>query len=139
VEKYFMLLVYNHLALPWMDMRPSVISVFVHKEDSALQIVELMDKVEAIFTEHFAQENRRHAMSALRPMQQKASHTVTYLFGLFSGCSLALLTSFGILLKVAGDYNTATKDNYLRSIFPTFGHAISLCCPSFFFVSYFSA
>ncbi len=59
--------------------------------------------------------------------------------GLFSGCSLALLTSFGILLKVAGDYNTATKDNYLRSIFPTFGHGISLCCPSFFYVSYFSA
>jgi len=114
-----------------------------HVENSYMgasrKIVELMDKVEAIFTEHFAQENRRHAMSALRPMQQKASHTVTYLFGLFSGCSLALLTSFGILLKVAGDYNTATKDNYLRSIFPTFGHAISLCCPSFFFVSYFSA
>ncbi|KAH9535732.1 hypothetical protein CY35_17G068900 [Sphagnum magellanicum] len=96
-----------------------------HVENSYMgasqKIVELMDKVEAIFTEHFAQENRRHAMSALRPMQQKASHTVTYLFGLFSGCSLALLTSFGILLKVAGDYNTATKDNYLRSIFPTFG------------------
>jgi hypothetical protein len=85
VEKYFVFLVYNHLAFLWMDMRPSVISVFVHKGDSALQIVELMDKVEAIFTEHFAQENRRHAMSALRPMQQKASHTVTYLFGM--GCS----------------------------------------------------
>ncbi|CAK9867671.1 unnamed protein product [Sphagnum jensenii] len=96
-----------------------------HVENSYMgtsrKIVELMDKVEAIFTEHFAQENRHHAMSALRPMQQKASHTVTYLFGLFSGCSLALLTSFGILLKVAGDYNTATKDNYLRSIFPSFG------------------
>ena len=45
------------------------------------QVALLMDRVEEIFTEHFTGGHRRQAMAALRPMQQPASHHVTYFLG----------------------------------------------------------
>lgn len=45
------------------------------------KIVKLMDKVEVLFTEHFASYNRRKAMMSLRPRQKRASHNVTFALG----------------------------------------------------------
>lgn len=48
------------------------------------QVVRLMDEVESIFTQHFANNDRKRAMKFLRPQQHKDSHLVTF----FSGNSL---------------------------------------------------
>lgn len=80
----------------------------------------LMDRVEEIFTEHFTGGHRRQAMAALRPMQQPASHHVTYFLGFFTGCSVALMAAFGVLLRLDGDYNDKGRVSYLHKIFPTF-------------------
>lgn len=58
------------------------------------QVASLMDRVEEICTEHFTGGHRRQAMAALRPMQQPASHHVTY----FLGTEITLSEHGGVFL-----------------------------------------
>ncbi|XP_024357946.1 phosphate transporter PHO1 [Physcomitrium patens] len=88
--------------------------------NSSDKVMVLMDKVEVIFTEHFTDGHRRQATAALRPSQQPASHHVTYFLGFFTGCSMALMAAFGMLLRLDGDYNDEGRVSYLHTIFPTF-------------------
>ncbi|XP_024383229.1 phosphate transporter PHO1-3 [Physcomitrium patens] len=88
--------------------------------NSSDKVAVLMDRVEEIYTEHFTGGHRRQAMAALRPMQQSASHHVTYFLGFFTGCSVALIAAFGVLLRLGGDYSDKGRVSYLHTIFPTF-------------------
>ncbi|KAG0554364.1 hypothetical protein M758_12G087500 [Ceratodon purpureus] len=89
--------------------------------NSSDKVARMMDKVEEIVTEHLTGGHRRQAMAELRPMHPPASHHVTYFLGFFTGCSVALMAAFGILLRIAGgDYNDEGKISYLHTIFPTF-------------------
>lgn len=45
------------------------------------KVVRLMDEVESLFTQHFANSDRKKAMKFLRPQQQKDSHVVTFFVG----------------------------------------------------------
>ncbi|CAM6125906.1 unnamed protein product [Calypogeia fissa] len=95
------------------------------------KIVKLMDKVEVLFTEHFASYNRRKAMMSLRPRQKRASHNVTFALGLFSGGSLALVAVFAVLMhdllpkyrpvEANGQQEALPADDvYFETIFPVF-------------------
>lgn len=48
------------------------------------KVVRLMDEVESLFTQHFANSDRKKAMKFLRPQQQKDSHVVTFFVGEFN-------------------------------------------------------
>jgi hypothetical protein len=69
---------------------------FIDPFISMPQVALLMDRVEEIFTEHFTGGHRRQAMAALRPMQQPASHHVTY----FLGTEIILNDHGGVFLCV---------------------------------------
>lgn len=45
------------------------------------KVVRLMDEVESLFTQHFANSDRKKAMKFLRPQQNKESHMVTFFVG----------------------------------------------------------
>lgn len=55
--------------------------LLIAPSSSLPQVALLMDRVEEVFTENFTEGHRRQAMAALRPMQQPASHHVTYFLG----------------------------------------------------------
>ncbi|KAK7381293.1 hypothetical protein VNO78_33868 [Psophocarpus tetragonolobus] len=57
------------------------------------QVNRLMDKVESVFIKHFANGNRRKGKETLRPSAKRERHRVTFLLGLLTGCSLALIVT----------------------------------------------
>ncbi|KAI5056457.1 hypothetical protein GOP47_0028742 [Adiantum capillus-veneris] len=90
------------------------------------KVVKMMDEVEKIFTNYFTQGDHKKAMTFLRPIQQKSSHTITFFLGIFIGCSVACLLTFGVLLHLNG-FNSAAdspqetrKNVYMDTIFPVF-------------------
>ncbi|OAE31554.1 hypothetical protein AXG93_3415s1140 [Marchantia polymorpha subsp. ruderalis] len=91
---------------------------------SSDRVTRLMEKVEKLFTKYFQANDRRKAMALLRPMQQKASHRVSFLIGLFTGGSVALV---GVLAIIAPTtlwrYKAGGKSGekaYYDSVFPLF-------------------
>jgi hypothetical protein len=52
-----------------------------------VQVARLMIKVEEIFTKQFSDNDRRKAMTLLRPMQQYGNQTTTFFLG-ESACTL---------------------------------------------------
>ncbi|KAG6556594.1 hypothetical protein Mapa_001535 [Marchantia paleacea] len=91
---------------------------------SSDRVTRLMDKVEKLFTKYFQANDRRKAMALLRPTQQKASHRVSFLIGLFTGASVALV---GVLAIIAPTtlwrYKAGGKSGekaYYDSVFPLF-------------------
>ncbi|KAG0563848.1 hypothetical protein KC19_8G064200 [Ceratodon purpureus] len=84
------------------------------------KVTKLMTKVEEIFTKHFADHDRRKAMAQLRPMQQHGGHSVTYLLGIFSGTSLALLVGFLMLLSTTSEYRKLGGHKYMDTVFHVF-------------------
>ncbi|MCO5587368.1 hypothetical protein L7F22_041317 [Adiantum nelumboides] len=95
---------------------------YFHSSD---KIVKMMDEVEKIFTDYFTQGDHKKAMTFLRPIQQKSSHTITFFLGIFTGCSIACLLTFGVLLRLNGfnsgsDPQETGKKIYMDTIFPVF-------------------
>ncbi|KAJ7549499.1 hypothetical protein O6H91_07G056400 [Diphasiastrum complanatum] len=93
--------------------------------NSSDQVVKLMDKIEALFTGHFTKDNRRQAMTYLRPTPQKASHNVTFFLGLFTGCVLSLFAAFAMIVRISEGYISAQASQseqrkYMETIFPVF-------------------
>lgn len=79
-----------------------------------------MTKVEEIFTKHFADHDRRKAMAQLRPIQQRGGHSITFLLGIFSGVSMALLVGFLVLLSSTVQYRMLGGRKYMDTVFHVF-------------------
>lgn len=69
------------------EVRSSII-VFLHLQINQkvicfwfFQVVKLMERVETAFIKHFANANRRHGMSDLRPRARREMHRVTFFVG----------------------------------------------------------
>lgn len=76
------------------------------------KVVKLHDEIEELFVQYFAADDRRRAMTYLKPKQTKVSHTVTFFIGLFTGCFLALFVGYIIMTHLAKRYvlsNMATS------------------------------
>lgn len=76
------------------------------------KVVKLLDEIEELFIQYFAADDRRRAMTYLKPKQTKVSHTVTFFIGLFTGCFLALFVGYIIMAHLAKRYvpsNIATS------------------------------
>ncbi|KHN10064.1 phosphate transporter PHO1-like [Glycine soja] len=85
---------------------------------SSDKVVRLMDEVESIFTKHFANNDRKRAMKFLRPQQPKASHMVTFLVGLCTGCSVSLFCVYVILAHMCGIFSPSTEPAYMDIVYP---------------------
>jgi len=83
--------------------------------NSSDKVVKLADEIEELFTQHYAADDRRKAMTYLKPKQSKDSHTVTFFIGLFTGCFLALFVGYFIMAHLAKSYNLGTNTTYLMA------------------------
>ncbi|KAJ7979826.1 phosphate transporter PHO1 [Quillaja saponaria] len=87
---------------------------------SSDKVVRLMDEVESIFTEHFANNDRKKAMKFLRPRQQKDSHMVTFFVGLFTGSFVSLFSIYAILAHLSGIFSPSRERAYMEIVYPVF-------------------
>lgn len=85
--------------------------------NSSDKVVKLSDEIEELFIQHYAPDDRRKAMTYLKPKQSKDSHTVTFFIGLFTGCFLALFVGYIIMAHLAKAYMGKT---YWATSYPVF-------------------
>lgn len=85
--------------------------------NSSDKVVKLSDEIEELFIQHYAPDDRRKAMTYLKPKQSKDSHTVTFFIGLFTGCFLALFVGYIIMAHLAKAYMGKT---YWTTSYPVF-------------------
>ncbi|CAN1184421.1 Phosphate transporter PHO1 homolog 10 [Linum perenne] len=94
---------------------------------SSNEATDLLDSVEATFIKHFSGSNYKKGRRLLRPKSKKEKHSITFLSGFFSGCTIALLIA--VVLRIQTQ-KLLTKDegtSYLVNIFPLyslFGYVI---------------
>ncbi|KAL2230099.1 UNVERIFIED_CONTAM: Phosphate transporter PHO1 [Sesamum indicum] len=87
---------------------------------SSDKVVRLMDEVESLFTQHFANNDRKKAMKFLRPQHHKDSHMVTFLVGLFTGSFVTLFSVYAILAHLSGMFSPRTEAAYMETVYPVF-------------------
>ncbi|KAL7081256.1 hypothetical protein ACP275_14G028400 [Erythranthe tilingii] len=87
---------------------------------SSNKVVKLMDEVETLFTQHFANNERKKAMKFLRPTHHKESHMVTFFVGISTGSFVTLFILYAILAHLSRMFSPATKQSYMETIYPVF-------------------
>ncbi|KAL4197921.1 hypothetical protein AMTRI_Chr04g253550 [Amborella trichopoda] len=87
---------------------------------SSEEVNRLLERVEATFIKHFANSNRVKGMNALRPKPKRQKHRITFFVGLFAGCSVALILTIGILIRVRQLPNEVGSTQYMAVIFPLY-------------------
>ncbi|KAK9137758.1 hypothetical protein Sjap_008352 [Stephania japonica] len=85
---------------------------------SSDKVVRLGDEVESIFTKHFTDNDRKKAMKYLRPQQNKDTHMLTFLVGLFTGCFVTLFIVYAILVHFSGMFTSQV--GYMQTVYPIF-------------------
>ncbi|KAG2702409.1 hypothetical protein I3760_06G088100 [Carya illinoinensis] len=86
-----------------------------------LQIVtSLLERVEAIFIKNFSNSNRRKGMESLRPKAKGEKHSVTFLSGFFSGCSIALPVAIALRIDASNLMNKEEGTQYMENICPLY-------------------
>ncbi|VFQ58497.1 unnamed protein product [Cuscuta campestris] len=87
---------------------------------SSDEITKLLERSEAAFIKHFANGNRRKGMSSLRPRVKREKHRNTFFFGLFSGCSLALIAAIIVTIRARNLLEHEGSGQFMENIFPLY-------------------
>ncbi|KAL6522765.1 hypothetical protein OROHE_016612 [Orobanche hederae] len=87
---------------------------------SSDKVVGLIDGVECLFTQHFANSDRKNAMKFLRPHHHKDSHMVTFFVGLFTGSFVTLFSVYAILAHLSGMFSPRAETAYMETVYPIF-------------------
>ncbi|PHT91897.1 Phosphate transporter PHO1 -like protein 9 [Capsicum annuum] len=87
---------------------------------SSDEVYKLIAGVEATFTKHFVNGNRRKGMKYLRPQAKRERHRVTFFTGLFSGCSLALVAAIAVSVRAGNLLEHEGRGQYMENIFPLY-------------------
>ncbi|XP_039684169.1 phosphate transporter PHO1 homolog 9 isoform X2 [Medicago truncatula] len=101
------------------DYLKMVDSSYVGSSD---EVNRLLERVEHAFIKHFANGNHRKGMNILRPTAKRERHRQTFLLGLLTGCSIALIVALIILIHVRRIVNTNSegRSKYMETIFPLY-------------------
>ncbi|CAJ1830672.1 unnamed protein product [Sphenostylis stenocarpa] len=99
------------------DYLKMVDSSYVGSSD---EVNRLMERVEHAFIKHFANGNHRKGMNTLRPTIKKERHRITFLLGLFTGCSIALIVALIILIHARNILYSEGRTRYMDNIFPLY-------------------
>ncbi|BBN00017.1 xenotropic and polytropic retrovirus receptor 1 [Marchantia polymorpha subsp. ruderalis] len=85
---------------------------------SSEKVVKLMDRVENIFTLHLAKRNHREAMIYLRPLQDSSSNFLSFFLGIFTGCSVALLSILVLkgIIPLRWESGVNTHGEHMRAL-----------------------
>ncbi|KAG8501616.1 hypothetical protein CXB51_004075 [Gossypium anomalum] len=92
---------------------------------SSDEVTTLMERVEDTYAKHFANGNRRKGMKKLRPQAKRERHRITFLYGLFSGCSIALIVAIIVNLHARAVLKSVERDQYMVNIFPLYRYSYS--------------
>ncbi|KAL2463566.1 Phosphate transporter PHO1 [Forsythia ovata] len=87
---------------------------------SSDKVLRLMDEVESLFAQHFANNDRKKAMKFLRPHHHKDSHMLTFFVGLFTGCFITLFSVYVILAHLSGMFSPGIEATYMETVYPIF-------------------
>ncbi|CAO2829552.1 unnamed protein product [Amaranthus hypochondriacus] len=63
------------------------------------ELTKLIEDVEHLFVKNFLNANQRVGMKPLRPRKRREKHGVSFLSGLFSGCSIALVIVIILMVR----------------------------------------
>ncbi|PNY10371.1 phosphate transporter PHO1-like protein [Trifolium pratense] len=99
------------------DYLKVVDSSYVGSSDEVNRLVEW---VEHTFIEHFANGNHRKGMNTLQPTAKRERHRITFLLGLFTGCSIALIVALIILIHARDIMYSEGSTTYMENIFPLY-------------------
>ncbi|KAK7340572.1 hypothetical protein VNO77_21279 [Canavalia gladiata] len=84
------------------------------------EVNRIMEKVEHAFIKHFANGNHRKGMNTLRPTAKREQHRITFLLGLFTGCSIALIVALIVLIHARNILYSEGRTRYMENIFPLY-------------------
>ncbi|KAG4181943.1 hypothetical protein ERO13_A09G013700v2 [Gossypium hirsutum] len=87
---------------------------------SSDEVSKLMGRVEDTYVKHFANGNRRKGLKTLRPQAKKERHRITFLYGFFSGCSIALIVAIIVSIHARNLLKSQGRDQYMVNIFPLY-------------------
>ncbi|XVE83752.1 hypothetical protein DITRI_Ditri16bG0111600 [Diplodiscus trichospermus] len=87
---------------------------------SSDEVTKLMERVEATYVKHFANGNHRKGMKTLRPQAKKERHRISFLYGFFSGCSIALIVAIIVNIHARDLLKSQGRDQYMVNIFPLY-------------------
>ncbi|XP_021297542.1 phosphate transporter PHO1 homolog 9-like isoform X2 [Herrania umbratica] len=87
---------------------------------SSDEVSKLMERVEATYVKHFANGNHRKGMKTLRPQAKKERHRITFLYGFFSGCSIALIVAIIVNIHARDLLRSQGRHQYMVNIFPLY-------------------
>ncbi|XP_047172696.1 phosphate transporter PHO1 homolog 9-like [Vigna umbellata] len=87
---------------------------------SSDEVNRLMERVEHAFVKHFANGNHRKGMNTLRPTTKKERQRITFLLGLFTGCSIALIVALIVLIHARNILYSEGRTKYMDNIFPLY-------------------
>ncbi|KAA3456054.1 phosphate transporter PHO1-like protein 9 [Gossypium australe] len=87
---------------------------------SSDKVTKLMGRVEDTYVKHFANGNRREGLKTLRPQAKKERHRITFLYGFFSGCSIALIVAIIVSIHARNLLKSQGRDQYMVNIFPLY-------------------
>ncbi|KEH21626.1 phosphate transporter PHO1 homolog 9 isoform X2 [Medicago truncatula] len=99
------------------DYLNTVDSSYVGSSD---EVNRLMERVEHAFIKHFANGNHRKGMNTLRPTAKRERHRKTFLLGLLTGCSIALIIALIILIHARDILYSEGRTKYMDNIFPLY-------------------
>ncbi|KAK8588088.1 hypothetical protein V6N12_022545 [Hibiscus sabdariffa] len=84
------------------------------------KVTKLLEKVEETYVKHFANGNHRKGLKTLRPQAKKERHRITFLYGFFSGCSIALIVAIIVNIHARNILSSQGKERYMVNIFPLY-------------------
>lgn len=87
---------------------------------SSDEVTKLIERVEATFIKHFSNSNRRIGMSALKPVQRKERHRVTFSLGFFAGCTAALILALILIIRARNIVDKPGATQYMENMFPLY-------------------
>ncbi|XP_043816430.1 phosphate transporter PHO1 homolog 3-like isoform X2 [Manihot esculenta] len=87
---------------------------------SSDEVIKVMERVEATFIKHFSNSNRSKGMRILRPKAKRERHRTTFLMGLFSGCTAALVIALILIIHARNIMNKPGRETYMKTMFPLY-------------------
>nr|XP_043634902.1 phosphate transporter PHO1 homolog 9-like [Erigeron canadensis] len=84
------------------------------------EVAKLVESVEAVYIEHFANGNRGLGMKTLRNKAKIDRQCVTFFTGCFVGLSLAFVVAIILMIHVRNLLKSQGRDKYMTNIFPLY-------------------
>ncbi|XP_073309466.1 phosphate transporter PHO1 homolog 9-like isoform X2 [Primulina huaijiensis] len=80
----------------------------------------LIGRVEAAFVKYFSNGNRRKGVKLLKPRNKMEKHRITFVLGMLTGCSVALVIGIIVSMHARGLIRHEGREQYMNNIFPLY-------------------